>query len=115
MRNIVARLCMSEDGIVDRPEQWLPDAGQALDQLVTGAETVLLGRKTFEQYAGSVTGLDLARKLVIASRPVLARRDTEVLQGDPRRVLTALKGRSAVSLSQETHIAFKLWAPTWIA
>ncbi|WP_329483590.1 dihydrofolate reductase family protein [Kribbella sp. NBC_01484] len=92
MRNIVARLCMSEDGIVDRPEQWLPDAGQALDQLVTGAETVLLGRKTFEQYAGSVTGLDLARKLVIASRPVLARRDTEVLQGDPRRVLTALKG-----------------------
>ena len=51
----------------------------------------LLGRKTFEQYAGSVTGLDLARKLVIASRPVLARPDTEVLQGDPRRVLTALK------------------------
>ena len=28
MRNIVARLCMSEDGIVDRPEQWLPEAGQ---------------------------------------------------------------------------------------
>src|SRR6266487_4109388 len=91
MRKIVARLCMSEDGIVDRPEQWLPNPGQGLDQLVTGAETVLLGRKTFEQYAGSVTGLDQARKLVIASRPVIARPHTEVLQGDPRRVLTALK------------------------
>ena len=24
MRTIVARLCMSEDGVVDKPEQWLP-------------------------------------------------------------------------------------------
>ena len=30
MRNIVARLCMSEDGIVDRPEQWLPERRPAL-------------------------------------------------------------------------------------
>ena len=56
MRNIVARLCMSEDGIVDRPEYWLPESGLAgvFDRLVTGAETVLLGRSTFEQYAASV-------------------------------------------------------------
>lgn len=91
MRTIVARLCMSEDGIVDKPEQWLPESGLALDQLLTGTETVVLGRKTFEQYAGSVTGLDQARKLVIASRPMIARPYTEVLHGDPRRVLTALK------------------------
>jgi dihydrofolate reductase len=91
MRTIVARLCMSEDGIVDKPEQWLPASGLALDQLLTGTETVLLGRKTFEQYGASVAGLDRARKLVIASRPVIARPDTEVLQGDARRVLTALK------------------------
>jgi len=91
MRNIVVRLCMSEDGIVDRPEQWLSGPGPALHQLATGTETVLLGRKTFEQYAGSLAGLEQARKLVIASRPVIARPHTEVLQGDPRRVLTALK------------------------
>lgn len=91
MRTIVARLCMSEDGIVDKPEQWLRSPGLALDQLLTGTETVVLGRKTFEQYAGSVAGLDQARKLVIASRPVGARPYAEVLQGDPRRVLTALK------------------------
>ncbi|MEV5961635.1 dihydrofolate reductase family protein [Kribbella sp. NPDC051952] len=91
MRNIVARLSMTEDGIVDRPEQWLPDADLALDELLTGTETVLLGRKTFDQYAGSVPRLDHVRKLVIASRPVVARPHTEVLQGDTRRVLTALK------------------------
>ncbi|TCO17560.1 dihydrofolate reductase [Kribbella steppae] len=100
MRNIVARLCMSEDGIVDRPEYWLPESGLTgvLDRLVTGAETVLLGRSTFEQYAASVARyhdavvpLDRARKLVITSRPVIARPRTEVLQGDPHRVLRALK------------------------
>ncbi|GAB2665844.1 dihydrofolate reductase family protein [Kribbella swartbergensis] len=100
MRNIVARLCMSQDGIVDRPEYWLPESSLAgvLDELVTGTETVLLGRTTFEQYAASVAPhddaavpLDRARKLVIASRPVIARPRTEVLQGDPHRVLRALK------------------------
>ena len=44
--------------------------GLALDKLLTGTETVVLGRKTFEQYAASVAGLEQARKLVIASRPV---------------------------------------------
>ena len=100
MRNIVARLCMSEDGIVDRPEYWLPESGLGgvLDRLVSGAETVLLGRSTFEQYAASVARhhqavvpLDRTRKLVVASRPVIARPGTEVLQGDPHRVLRALK------------------------
>lgn len=91
MRNIVARLCMAEDGIVDRPEEWLPDPRSALGQLVTGTETVLIGRRTFNEYGDLLTGLDQVRKLVIASRPVAARPYTEVLQGDARRVLTALK------------------------
>jgi dihydrofolate reductase len=87
MRNIVARLCMTEDSIVDRPERWLART----DQLLTGTETVLLGRNTYEQYAGSLAGLDHCRKLVIASRPVIARPNTEILQGDLRRILSALK------------------------
>jgi dihydrofolate reductase len=98
MRTIVARLWMSEDGIVDRPDRWLPEYGATLDRLVTGTETVLLGRTTFEQYAASVARyhdavvpLDRVRKLVIASRPVITRPHTEVLQGDPHRVLRALK------------------------
>jgi dihydrofolate reductase len=91
MRNIVARLCMSEDGIVERPEQWLPDPQPALGQLVGAAETVLLGRRTFDRYAGSLTGLEHTRNLVVGTRPVVARPGTELLQGDTRRVLTALK------------------------
>jgi dihydrofolate reductase len=91
MRNIVAKLCITEDGIVDRPEQWLPAVGPTLGQLMAGTETALFGRKTFNQYAGSITGLDQVRKLVVSRRPVIARPNTEVLQGDPRRVLAALK------------------------
>ena len=91
MRNIVARLCMSEDGIVERPEQWLPDPRPALGQLMPGTGTVLLGRRTFERYAGTLSGLEHTRNLVIGSRPVIARPGTEMLQGDARRVLSALK------------------------
>ncbi|MFF0266499.1 dihydrofolate reductase family protein [Kribbella sp. NPDC004536] len=89
MRNIVARLCMSEDGIVERPEQWLPRA--ALGQLMPAGGTVLFGRRTFERYAGSLGGLEYTRNLVVGSRPVVAHADTELLQGELRRVLTALK------------------------
>jgi dihydrofolate reductase len=98
MRKIIARMCMSADGIVDRPERWLPERGAVVDELATGAEAVLLGRKTFEQYAASaarrpesVVPLDRLRKLLVASRPVIARPNTEVLQGDLRKVLRALK------------------------
>jgi dihydrofolate reductase len=89
MRNIVARLCMSEDGIVERPEQWL--ARPAIEQLMPESGTVLWGRRTFERYAGSLEGLEHTRNLVVGSRPVVARPGTEILQGDTRRVLSALK------------------------
>ncbi|MFI5732572.1 dihydrofolate reductase family protein [Kribbella sp. NPDC051587] len=90
MRAIIANLCMAEDGIVDRPERWLPAPalGGVIDDLAAGANTVLLGRRTYEQYAGSLGGV---RKLVIASTPVAYQPGSEVLKGDPRRVLAALK------------------------
>ncbi|MEV0795178.1 dihydrofolate reductase family protein [Kribbella sp. NPDC050459] len=80
---------MSEDGVVERPEQWL--AQPALGQLMPPGGTVLFGRRTFERYAGTLGGLEHTRNLVIGSRPVVARAGTEMLQGDTRRVLTALK------------------------
>lgn len=89
MRNIVARLCMSEDGIVERPEQWLPRG--ALAGLIPADGTLLFGRRTFERYAGALGGLEYTRILVVSSRPVVAHASTEILQGETRRVLTALK------------------------
>lgn len=87
MRDIVARLCMSRDGMVERPDSWLPEPGDVIERLAAGAEAVLFGRTTYEQ----LTGLDHVRKLVIASTPVACRPKTEVLQGEPGRVLRALK------------------------
>ncbi len=80
---------MSEDGIVERPEQWL--ARPAIGQLMPENGTVLWGRRTFERYAGSLEGLEHTRNLVVGSRPVVAHPGTEMLQGDTRRVLSALK------------------------
>ena len=91
MRNIVARLCMSEDGIVDQPEQWLPATGPGTGPAADRHRDGRARPKDLRAVRRSVAGLEHARKLVIASRPVIARPDTEVLQGDPRRVLTALK------------------------
>ncbi|TCO47688.1 dihydrofolate reductase [Kribbella antiqua] len=82
MRNIIARLHMSSDGIVERLDRWLP----VPDDLVTGTETVLVGRKTYNALAP-----EAARKLVVASRPVMLQPNSEVLIGDPARVLRALK------------------------
>lgn len=89
MRKIVAGLCMAEDGIVERPDRWLPRS--ALEQLLPQSGTVVLGRRTFEQYAGMLGGLEHTRNLVVGSRPLVVHPGTEWLQGDPRRVLTALK------------------------
>ncbi|MFK4083794.1 dihydrofolate reductase family protein [Kribbella sp. NPDC020789] len=90
MRAIIANLCMSEDGIVDRPERWLPAPalGGVIEDLAAGANTLLLGRRTYEQYGASLRSV---RKLVIASTPVAYQPHSEVLKGDPRRVLAALK------------------------
>ena len=84
MRDIIAHLHMSANGIVEQPERWLPDPRL----LVTGSETLLLGRTTYDALAGR---LDQARKLVVTSTPVVRRPNTEVLLGSPARVLRALK------------------------
>lgn len=56
MRKIVAGLFMSLDGVVESPEQWqIPyfndEMGEALGSGMTDANTLLLGRVTYEEFA----------------------------------------------------------------
>ena len=56
MRKIVSGLFISLDGVVESPDQWhFPyfndEMGAAVDALVAGADAMLLGRKTFEEFA----------------------------------------------------------------
>lgn len=91
MRKIIAVLDISLDGVVEAPERWR--SGAAAAEVVT-ADTVLVGRKTFEGIAAGAPSLNGVRKLVISG--TLANADavenSEVIKGDqPLRTLAALK------------------------
>ena len=56
MRKIVSGLFISLDGVVEAPNEWhFPyfndEMGAAVDSLISDADAVLLGRKTFEEFA----------------------------------------------------------------
>ena len=56
MRKIVAGLFMSLDGVVEAPETWhFPyfndEMGEAVSSQMAAADTMLLGRRTYEEFA----------------------------------------------------------------
>ena len=56
MRKIVAGLFISLDGVVEAPDQWhFPyfndEMGEAVQSQVEAGDTMLLGRKTYEEFA----------------------------------------------------------------
>ncbi len=61
MRKIVADLFVSLDGVVESPEQWTgpyftDDVGQMIGSEMAQADTMLLGRVTYETFAASFAG-----------------------------------------------------------
>ncbi len=64
MRKIVAGLFISLDGVIEAPETWsfpymTDEVGQAVGALIADGDTLLLGRKTYETFAGTFgAGMD---------------------------------------------------------
>src|SRR5688572_14935442 len=61
MRKIAAGLFISLDGVVESPEQWhFPyfndEMGASVDATLGAADTLLLGRKTYDSFAGAWPG-----------------------------------------------------------
>ncbi len=57
MRKIVAGLFIALDGVYEAPDQWhFPyfndEMGAAVDEQMKASDTMLLGRKTYEEFAG---------------------------------------------------------------
>ena len=56
MRKLTTALFSSIDGVVQSPDQWQPgfddEMGAAMNKLLDEQDTVLLGRVTFEEWAG---------------------------------------------------------------
>jgi dihydrofolate reductase len=112
MRKIIANLFISLDGVVEEPGNWhFPyfneEMGAAVDAVLGSADTLLLGRKTYDDHAGAWPQLEAAggedaefakvlgdaRKLVVSHQRLeeLAWRNSEQLQGDLVEAVTALK------------------------
>ncbi|WP_199830843.1 dihydrofolate reductase family protein [Streptomyces sp. NBRC 110028] len=111
MRKIIASLFISLDGVVEAPDQWhFPyfddEMGAAVDATFSAADTLLLGRKTYDSFAGAwpereAAGgedADFAKKLGDARKIVVSRQDlsftwrnTEQLKGGLADAVAALK------------------------
>jgi dihydrofolate reductase len=111
MRKIVSNLFISLDGVVDGLEDWhFPyfndELGAAVDTVLATTDTLLLGRKTYDDHAGAwpdreaageedaefAKALGDAHKIVVSrQRLELTWRNSEQLQGDLVEAVTALK------------------------
>ncbi|AQZ68527.1 pyrimidine reductase [[Actinomadura] parvosata subsp. kistnae] len=119
MRTIAASLFISLDGVVENPGDWhFPYFNDEMGAAVSGqmADTLLLGRKTYDSFAGAWPGIEAAggedagyakslgdaRKIVVSRQELeFTWRNSELLRGDLAEAVTALKnepgGRIAVS------------------
>jgi|SRR5215218_3359312 len=111
MRKIIANLFISLDGVVEEPADWhFPyfndEMGAAVDAVLGTADTVLLGRRTYDDHAGAwpereaageedaefAKALGDVRKIVVSrQRLELTWRNSEQLQGDLVEAVAALK------------------------
>ncbi|WP_227982687.1 dihydrofolate reductase family protein [Nocardia spumae] len=114
MRRITAGLFIALDGVVENPQDWhFPyyndEMGVAVDAQLGSADTLLLGRKTYDSFAGAwpereqAGGPDAefgrklgdARKVVVSTQELtFTWRNSERLRGDLIAGATALKQES---------------------
>jgi dihydrofolate reductase len=133
MRKITAGLFISLDGVVEAPDQWhFPyfndEMGASVDATLGAADTVLLGRKTYDSFAGAwpereaAGGEDApfakvlgdARKIVVSNQKLqFTWRNSEQLEGDLVEAVAALKnepGGSNIAMSGSVSVVRQLLA-----
>jgi dihydrofolate reductase len=132
-KKLIANLFISLDGVVEEPGDWhFPyfndEMGAAVDAGLRGADTLLLGRKTYDDHAGAWPEREEAgdedaefakvlgdmRKIVVSrQRLELTWRNSEQLEGDLVEAVTALKeapGDGNIALSGSVSVVRQLLA-----
>jgi dihydrofolate reductase len=117
MRKIIANLFSSLDGVVEDPQDWnVPyfndEMGEAVGAVLANVDTLLFGRKTYDDFAGAwpereaageedagmAKALGDARKIVVSDQRLeFTWRNSEQLQGDLVEAVTALKSQPSGS------------------
>ncbi|MFI6445640.1 dihydrofolate reductase family protein [Kitasatospora sp. NPDC050543] len=131
MRKITADLFISLDGVVEAPDQWhFPyfndEMGAAVVATVGSSDTILLGRRTYDSFAGAwpereaaggedaafAKTLGDARKIVVSNQQLeFTWRNSERLQGDLIEAVTALKnepGDGTIAMSGSVSVVRQL-------
>jgi dihydrofolate reductase len=131
MRKITAGLFISLDGVVEDPQDWhFPyfndEMGAAVDRQLVAADTLLLGRKTYDSFAGAWPDREAAgdedadfgkrigdaRKIVVSNQNLqFTWRNSEQLKGDLIEAVTALKnepGETDIAMSGSISIVRQL-------
>jgi dihydrofolate reductase len=115
MRKIVAGLFVSLDGVVESPEQWhFPyfndEMGEIVGSQMAAADTLLLGRRTYEEFAGywADKGSDVEfadqingiPKLVASTRlDAVDWQNSTLIQGDVAQELRRIKAEPGRDIS----------------
>ncbi|MDJ1131499.1 dihydrofolate reductase family protein [Streptomyces iconiensis] len=132
MRKITAGLFISLDGVVEAPDQWhFPyfneEMGAAVAQSLGAADTLLIGRKTYDSFAGAwperegeggedagfAKALGDARKIVVTRQKLeFTWRNSELLDGDLVDAVTALKNEPGgdIAISGSVSVVRQLLA-----
>jgi dihydrofolate reductase len=133
MRKITAGLFVALDGVVENPQDWhFPyfndEMGAAVTAQLGAADTLLLGRKTYDSFAGAwpdreaaggedagmAKALGDARKIVVSNQDLrFTWRNSEQLRGDLVKAVTALKnepGATDIAMSGSVSIVRQLLA-----
>jgi dihydrofolate reductase len=133
MRKIRAQLFISFDGVVDGLEDWHfhyfnDEMGTAVDSTFAASDTILLGRKTYDSFAGAwpereaaggedaefAKWLGDARKVVVSNQNLeFTWRNSEQLKGDLVEAVAALKnepGDMHIAISGSISIVRQLLA-----
>jgi dihydrofolate reductase len=119
MRKVIATMFISLDGVVEAPDQWhFPyfneQMGEAVGRVMAGADTFLLGRKTYDSFAGAwperekageedaefAKSLGDARKVVASHQDLdFTWRNSEVLKGDLIEAVKDLKNEEGSDIA----------------
>ncbi len=115
MRRIVAGLFMSLDGVVESPERWhFPyfndEMGAAVGAAMAAADTMLLGRRTYEEFAGywphQGSDVPMADQMNSTPKLVVSRtldrvewQNSTLVKGNVVEELTRLKGQPGKNIN----------------
>ncbi len=133
MRRVSASLFIALDGVVEEPAEWhFPyfndEMGAAVDAQLGSSDTLLLGRRTYDSFAGAwpdreaageedagfAKTLGDARKIVVSRQDLeFTWRNSEQLRGDLIEAVAALKqepGATPIAISGSVSVVRQLLA-----